>query len=76
MTKEEKQIQLDALERAYFSGMAEVTIGEQTVKYASLDKLWDAILRLKQSIADDEADGLAGNGGRVQAVAGRGYRRR
>ena len=76
MTKEEKQIQLDALERAYFSGMAEVTIGEQTVKYASLDKLWDAIMRLKQSIADDETDGSTGNGGRVQAVAGRGYRRR
>lgn len=76
MTIQEKQIQLDALERAYFSGMSEVTIGEQTVKYASLDKLWDAIMRLKQSIADDETDGPAGNGGRVQAVAGRGYRRR
>lgn len=76
MTIQEKQIQLDALERAYFSGMAEVTIGEQTVKYASLDKLWDAIMRLKQSIADDETGGPAGNGGRVQAVAGRGYRRR
>lgn len=76
MTNSERQVQLEALERAYFSGMSEVTIGEQTVKYASLDKLWDAIMRLRGLIADEEDGGSGGSGGRTQAVAGRGYRRK
>lgn len=62
---------LDTLERAYFSGTSEVTIGGQTVKYANMDALWTAIQRLRSQMSDDAA--LMGGGTRSQAVAGRGY---
>ena len=71
MTNEERQQMLDTLERAYYSGTSEVTIGGQTVKYANMDALWTAILRLRSQMGDESA--LAGGGGRSQAVAGRGY---
>jgi hypothetical protein len=42
--------QLTDLEDAYAAGILEVKHGDKTVKYANLDALWAAILRLRRAL--------------------------
>ena len=42
--------QLAALEAAYAAGVTVVKHGDKVVQYASLDDLWDAILRVRRGL--------------------------
>lgn len=48
---------LEALEDAYYSGTLQVTHGDKTVRYRSLDDIWQAILRLKERMGCGDASG-------------------
>lgn len=56
------QAQLDAIKRAYASGVTEVSYDGKTTKYRSL-------IEMRQIIATIEAD-LAAQGGKKQPIAG------
>ncbi len=45
---------LRALEDAYFSGTKQVTHGDRTVTYRSLEELWEAIARLRDMMGLDD----------------------
>lgn len=44
----EQRARLEALEEAYFSGVLQVSHGDKTVRYRSLDELWTALQRHKE----------------------------